>query len=389
MELPKQQTRNHGKVADEQSKRKHVLPQNDNMDESSLFSPLSPLLTSAPLERSESENEVKFANLVADPKIKISYKRSTVVHKNVLNDTPQKDIVFMVKTSAGCSTHALRSTRPPSLTASLEQQPKSVNGVPIVVEACLQYFNTSATDCEGLFRVPGNYALVEQMWDHMERHPYARISTNCVTVFMRKHPEFTAHEVSSFFKRFIGSMRGCKSLITYNCYAPLVDLIKQKYPTHLITEKYKHIIGQLLVSERHVLLGRLCAFLLDFSQHAAKTRMNCAALAVCFAHLMHAPPKTYKQKKHNHTVSVAPKAFKWRWPKKRKIRSLSYGNTSIAQLKQLKQLKEEAAKAKSIVLIIEALITHAHPVFFPSFFSTALGIYLKNTGTELMCDYKA
>merc|ERR1712037_78028 len=99
-------------------------------------------------------------------------------------------------------------------------------------------------------------------------------------------------------------------LITYNCYEPLVDLIRNKCAPHLIGNKCKLILGQLLVPSRRLLLARLCTFLRDFSQHEATTKMNCAGLALCFANLMQPPREddrqpTKKLKKKNKRVMSA------------------------------------------------------------------------------------
>merc|ERR1711937_585015 len=68
-------------------------------------------------------------------------------------------------------------------------------------------------------------------------------------------------DVASFLKRFIKTIIGNEPVITYNCYAPLVELSNSSCPSHLIAKKYRHIIGQLLVPARRLLLKRLCNFL--------------------------------------------------------------------------------------------------------------------------------
>lgn len=218
---------------------------------------------------------------------------------------------------------------------SLEQQPKSANGVPVVVEACLRYFQANATSCRGLFRVPGNHDRVLKMCYYMEHHPFARASIKCVDVFMRNHPEFTAHDVAGCLKHFITSVIGNEPVITYNCYSPLVRLISNKCPAHLIGEKYKRIIGQLLVPSRRLLLGRLCNFLRDYSKYEATTQMNCASLAVCFANLMPSPPEgdghpSKKIKKRPSTEDI---------------------------------MRAEAEKVKLYVSVIQILIEQSHHVF--------------------------
>lgn len=232
-----------------------------------------------------------------------------------------------------------------------------------------RYFNTlSARTCEGLFRVPGNQRLVDTLWDYMQSHPYVRLSTNSVIVFVRKHPKFTATEVSSFLKRFIGFMLPTESLVTYNCYDPLVDLIKQKCPEHVIGEKCKRIIRQLVVPARRKLLGRLCTFFLDFSRHQAVTRMNCQALAVCSGYLMHAPPKAPKRSRRRCSSSNPLLLTKRRrWRKEAAVKRSNSDDIEDLQKMSHTQLRDyivaKAEKSKLIALVIEALIKHAQHIF--------------------------
>ena len=192
-----------------------------------------------------------------------------------------------IKTSAEFLTSAGTS----SLSSSLEQQPKSANGVPIIVEACLRYLTKNATECVGLFRVSGNKRRVQEMWDHLQFHPYARLSINCINAFMFKHKEFTANDVASFLKRFVKLVVGDEPVVTYDCHGPLVDAATNASPSNYTGRKFRHIIGQLLVPSRRLLLARLCNFLRDFSQYEDTTQMNRTNLATCFAMLVQAPPE--------------------------------------------------------------------------------------------------
>lgn len=185
---------------------------------------------------------------------------------------------------------------PPSLTTEINWQPKAANGVPIIVEACLRYFSANATECEGLFRVSGESARVGRLWTYMEDHPVARLSIDCVNMFMRNNPEFSPHDVASFLKRSIKSMITNEHVVAYNCYQPLVDLADSRCPSDLKTEQYRHILGRFLVPARRVLLGRLCNFLREFCAHEAKTNMDSSGFAVCFAYLMQPPPENIEDK---------------------------------------------------------------------------------------------
>merc|ERR1712226_820289 len=229
----------------------------------------------------------------------------------------------------------------PSLTACLKDQPKSANGTPIVVEACLRYFETAATDCLGLFRVPGNQKLVDQMWKYMEQHPCARLSVDGVAAFtsMRTNVLFTPHEVASFLKRFLRSMKVIQSVITPNCHDPLINLIRAKCPDHLIVEKCSGILRKHLAPTHRALVTRLCDFLLRFSRHESRTQMNCANLATCFMFLMETSSKP------------SQKANKRR-KKKRRSRK-NKGN------QDLDQMMCEVQKIKFSVSVIENLITHS------------------------------
>ena len=65
-----------------------------------------------------------------------------------------------------------------ALASTLEQQPKTTNDIPILVETCLRYLGTNATDCVGLFRVSDENNHVSQLWEYMDKHPFARLSVN-------------------------------------------------------------------------------------------------------------------------------------------------------------------------------------------------------------------
>ena len=227
-----------------------------------------------------------------------------------------------------------RPAQPTGLTASLQCQPKAANGVPIVVEACLRYLKASGTDCKGVFRNPGNQRRVDQMWEHMKNHPYARLSANSISQFMSQKEEFSAYEVSSFLKRFVNSMEDTEPVITYMCYGPLVELVHTKCADHLIGIKYKAIIRQLLIAPHRILLARLCNFLLDFSQYEHKTDMDCTALAICFGFLIRSPPEPATSRKHK-----------------------------MRKKDRVKLVLAEAAKAKANAVVIENLITHANRIF--------------------------
>merc|ERR1719201_3233866 len=188
------------------------------------------------------------------------------------------------------------SDTPPSLTTEINCQPKAANGVPIIVEACLRYFSANATECEGLFRVPGKSDRVDRLWTYMEDHPVARLSINCVEAFMRNNPEFSPRDAASFLKRFIKSMVADEHVVTDNCYQPLVDLANSRCPSDLKAEQYRHILGRFLAPARRVLLGRLCNFLRDFCAHEAKTNMDFTGFAACFAYLMQPPPENIDAK---------------------------------------------------------------------------------------------
>ena len=238
---------------------------------------------------------------------------------------------------------------------SLDQQPKSANGIPIVVEACLRYLSANASDCVGLFRVPGESDHVSQLWDYINNHPFARLSINCVDVFMRNHPEFTAHDVASFLKRTIKSMVGNEHVVTYNCYEPLVSLIRSKCPSHQVGDKCRRIIGQLLVPARRLLLGRLCNFLREFSKYHEKTQMDCGSLAVCFANLMqpsHAPqPRTKKRNSIRNHLSSRIGLMK------KKVKQ----PMTADQLRAL--IMDEGRKSKLCVSVIKVLIEQSEHIF--------------------------
>jgi len=287
----------------------------------------------------------------------------------------RKSIVVAKETSASIqatSTHHL-----PSLPIEKQQQHKSSSDVDIVVGACLRYFNANATNCVGLFRVPGEHDHVQTIWQYMQHQPGARSSVNCVEVFMRNHPEFTAHDVSSFLKRFIKSICGNKPVITYDCWEPLVDLIREKCPADLIAKKYRQILGQLLVPARRLLLECLCKFLLDFSSHKETTNMDCANLAVCFANLLQPPPeddshssldqvgKKNRKKSRKSTAKSGKKRnskrrskFKRRNSKRRSKMAHSRSASEISRF-----FKAEGEKTKLCVSAIEILIKESHHVF--------------------------
>lgn len=202
---------------------------------------------------------------------------------------------------------AASSRRSASQSMSLsEHQSKLANRVPIVVEACFRYLEANATHCENLFRVPGEYQRVSKMWDYMGHRPFAENSLNCLRVFMfmRRNPENTHHDVASFLKRYIRSMSGNEPIIPYICYEPLVALVRNKCPRHLIAEKCRCILGQLLVPARRLLLARLCKFLNEFSKHAETTQMDCARLAACFFPSVLEPPPEDSNKSHTRKADM-------------------------------------------------------------------------------------
>ena len=278
------------------------------------------------------------------------YKRRKSSDAQKLKSPNSAHQIILEKSKAplGSST----STQPPSLTISLQQQPKSVNGVPIIVESCLQYFANNATACVGLFRAPGNERNVQEMWDYMCNRPCARLSINCMDTYMRKHPDSTANDVASFMKRFLTSIVGKEPVLTYNCYAPLANLTSASAmcPSHLIGEKARRIIGQLLVPARRALLGRLCNFLREFSRHAPKTTMDCASLSVCFAHLIQAPPEGHGQPSP-HIQS------------KRELPSKQSQKTS--RTPSAESASREREQVKICASIIEILIKRSRHVFAP------------------------
>ena len=276
-------------------------------------------------------------------------RRSTIVHPTINNHKVSQELARTVKFSSAAR------AKPVFFAAPIDEQPMAPNGVPVVVEACLQYFNTRAMACEGLFRVPGNQRLVNQMWDYMQKHPYAGISTKSIPNFMLNHPEFTANEVASFLKRFIGSIIG-GPVVTYVCYKPLLDLIEQKCPAHLIAGKIKCIIGQLLVPAHRALLGRLCNFLLDFSQHSHESRMDMSAIAVCFGFLISAPPEA------DHGIQKCRFKCGFRCKSARGTHKRTRAAKMNAQ-EQREYLMAQAKACKLHVLVIEAMIRHSKYIF--------------------------
>lgn len=270
----------------------------------------------------------------------------------------KSNLAFALQTSAAYSTCL------PSLALSLDHQPKAANGVPIMVEACLRYFSTSATNCKDLFRIPGNSNHVCKMWDYMEDHPFARLSMNCVEKFMRKHPTFSAYDVASFLKRFLAEITGDEPVVTYNCHEPLVDLIRTKCPTRFVGEKFRRIIGQLLVPVRRLLLERLCTFLLDFSKHESTTKMNCTNLAVCFANLMLPAPEDFAQPSHQHVKKLRSikkaNSINQKLPVHNKIKR----TLTVEDIRDL--VKTEGEKAKWCVAVIKSLIQQSDHVFTES-----------------------
>merc|ERR1719174_348883 len=241
-----------------------------------------------------------------------------------------------------------------SPTLSLEQLPKAANGAPIIVESCLRYLEKNATDCVGLFLAPGSDDRVKQIWDYMQDHPCARLSTNCVSVFMREHKELTANDVAKFLKFLIKLIVDNESVITNNCYTPLVDLVTSKCPSHAMGEKCRRIIGQLLVPARRLLLGRLCNFLRVFCQHEAKTKMNCAKLAWCFHHLIQTP--------HEHYGKVSPRCAQLDPQSTRGLTSKHKKRKSATH----ELLFQKAENIKVCVSVIETLIKHSEHVFLQS-----------------------
>lgn len=252
---------------------------------------------------------------------------------------------------------SVASKTPSNNALSLKQLPKGANGVPIIVEACLRYLAKNATECVGLFLVPSSESRVQQMWDYMQDHPCARMSINCLNVFMRKHKEFTANDVANFLKLLIKSIVGNDSVITSNCYAPLVHAINSNRPSHIVREKCRRIIGQLVVPARRLLLGRLCNFLRDFCQHEAKTKMNCAKLAWCFKHLIQTPQDN---------TGKAPRA--------------TVPNTRSTCKSISSELFEKGEQIKLCVSVIETLIKHSQHVFLH-----CLSLKHRITVTESTC----
>ena len=68
----------------------------------------------------------------------------------------------------------------------------------------------------------------------------------------------------------------------------------------------------LLVPARRLLLGRLCNFLREFSEHHETTQMNCGNLSVCFAHLMQSSSVGALQ--HPQASKKDPKKWRLRRP---------------------------------------------------------------------------
>lgn len=238
------------------------------------------------------------------------------------------------------------------LLTPLEHQPKCASGVPIIVEACLQYFTKNIDQCERLFRVPGNNTRVGKIWNYLQSHPFACLSMNCINVFMRQHKEFDTNDLASFLKRFIKSAVGKEPLVSYNCYNPLVDAIKNTPPSNHVGRKCRHIIRQLLVPSRRLLLARLCSFLHEFSQHKDTTKMSRKSLATCFINLVQPPPQ------HDDMASPNNK------PKKRRTFRFSMRRSSSPD--SIRELcLQEREKTRVCVSIIEALIEHAEYIFMP------------------------
>jgi len=315
-----------------------------------------------------------------------------------------KETGLLKEPSCSASIQATSTHHLPSLPIEKQQQHKSSSDVDIVVGACLRYFSANATNCVGLFRVPGEHDHVQTIWQYMQDHPGARSSVNCVEVFMRNHPEFTAHDVSSFLKRFIKSICGNKPVITYDCWEPLVNLIREKCPADLIAKKYRQILGQLLVPARRLLLECLCKFLLNFSSHKDTTNMGCANLAVCFANLLQPPPE---DDSHSSLDQVGkktrknPRKFKFkkenpssRSGKKRNSKRRSKFNkrsskrrSKIAHSRSASEIsafvKAEGEKTKLCVSAIEILIKESHHVFrkqrMPSPLHTNKNIYRQHS----------
>ena len=276
-------------------------------------------------------------------------RKSVVVHRNLNNEKVSHELTHTIKIASSAP------GKPHFFAAPINEQPKTPDGVPVVVEACLQYFNTRAMDCEGLFRVPGNQRLVDELWDYMQKHPYAALSTKSITMFMRSHPEFTANEVSSFLKRFIGSITS-EPVVTYICYRPLLDLIEDNCPAHRIAGKFKCIIGQLLVPAHRALLRRLCKFLFNFSLHAHESRMSIGAIAVCFGFLMSSPPLRECESQNRQ------RKRSWRLKWGRRSRKRTPARTMAAQ-EQTEYLMAQARASKMHVSIIETMIRHANYIF--------------------------
>ena len=195
----------------------------------------------------------------------------------------------------------------------------------------------------------------------MNQHYVAQASTKCVDMFMRMHPEFTAHDVVGFLKHFIKSSIGDEPVVTYNCHEPLLDLAKSMCPSHQVGDKCRRIIGQLLVPARRLLLGRLCNFLRKFSKYHEKTQMDCGSLAVCFANLMQPSPED--------DVDASPQP---RTKKRNSIRNHLSSRIGLMK-KRVKQpmtadqlralIMDEGRKSKLCVSVIKVLIEQSEHIF--------------------------
>merc|ERR1712038_2071887 len=146
------------------------------------------------------------------------------------------------------------------------------------------------------------------------------------------------HEVASFLKRFLRSMKGIQSVITPDCHDPLINLIRDKCPDHHIVEKCNGILRKHLPPTHRALVMRLCTFLLRFSQHKSRTQMNCTNLATCFMFLMEASSESSQKKKNK--------------SKRRKKIHRSSKNTAN---QDLDQMMREVQKIKFSVSVIETL----------------------------------
>ena len=113
------------------------------------------------------ENHNNTSTEVASSHAIFTKNTSVIVHRNVNNDKVSQELTHTIKIASSAP------VKPHVFAVPINEQSKTPNGVPVVVEACLQFFKTKAMDCEGLFRVPGDQRRVDELWDYMQKHPYA------------------------------------------------------------------------------------------------------------------------------------------------------------------------------------------------------------------------